>query len=75
MNTIPHMETIKKTAGLFNVSEYFIRKKVLNGEVSAIRTGRKYLVNVDKFAEYLNSSTIKQRDTEDNGCIKPVSLK
>lgn len=55
---IPQMETIKKTAEIFGLPEYFVRKKVLSGEVVAVKAGRKFLVNVDKFAEYLNTHTL-----------------
>lgn len=54
---IPQMATIKNTAKLFGLSEYFIRQKVLCGEIVSVKTGNKYLVNVDKFAEYLNTHT------------------
>lgn len=54
---IPRMATIRDTAKLFGLPEYFIRRKVLSGEIVAVSTGRKYLVNVDRFAEYLNTHT------------------
>ena len=56
---IPHMETIRKTAEIFGLPVHFVRTKVSSGEVVAVRAGRRFLVNVDKFAEYLNSSTIQ----------------
>lgn len=54
--TVPRMETIKNTAKLFGLSEHLVRQKVLSGEVVAIKAGRRYLVNVDKFTEYLNTN-------------------
>ncbi len=59
---VPRLETIKKTAELCGLPEYFVRQKVNNGEVVAITAGRKKLVNVDKFIEYLNNATIKPTD-------------
>lgn len=56
--TVPRMETIDTTAKLFGLPKHLVRSKVLSGEVVAIQVGRKYLVNVDKFAEYLNTSTV-----------------
>ena len=56
---IPRMETIKKTAELFGLPVHFVRSKVSSGEVVAVRAGKRFLVNVDKFAEYLNSSTVQ----------------
>ena len=58
-NNIPHMETIKRTAEIFGLPVHFIRCKVASGEVVAVRAGRKFLVNVDRFAEYLNTSTVQ----------------
>lgn len=74
-NNIPHMETIKNTAKITGLPEHFIRQKVLSGEIVAVQAGRKYLVNIDKFAEYLNSNTISSAPEliVSNG-IKPVPV-
>lgn len=70
---IPHMETIKKTAKLFGLAEYFVRQKVLSGEIVAVKAGCKYLVNVDKFAEYLNTHTEGAGEQDTGACgIKPI---
>ena len=53
------MEGIRKTAELFGLPVHFVRTKVASGEVVAVRAGRRFLVNVDKFAEYLNTSTVQ----------------
>lgn len=55
---IPRMETIKKTAEIFGLPVHFVRTKVSSGEVVAVRAGRRFLVNVDKFAEYLNTNIL-----------------
>lgn len=70
---IPRMETIKRTAELFGLPVHFVRTKVASGEVVAVRAGKRFLVNVDKFAEYLNSSTICAQSLP-NGKIKPINL-
>ena len=70
--SIPRMETIKETAKLFNLPEYFVRQKVSCGEVVAVKAGKKYLVNVDRFAEYLNNTTIQQ---ETEPVITPIPVK
>ena len=73
---IPHMENIKNTAELLHLPTNFIREKVLTGEIVAVRAGRRYLVNVDKLIEYLNTHTIDpgiEPDEEtDNYGIHPV---
>ena len=71
---VPRMETIKTTAALFNLPVHFIRQKVTSGEIVAVRAGRRFLVNVDKLAEYLNSSKVKPEtdETASSGRIKPI---
>ncbi|MCH5348672.1 MAG: hypothetical protein J1E40_05065 [Oscillospiraceae bacterium] len=77
--SIPRMETIKNTAKLFGLPEHLVRQKVLSGEVVAISAGRRYLVNVDKFAEYLNSNTIStsadQEESTEYTAIRPIPVK
>ena len=67
----PRMETIAKTAKLLGVAEHFVRKKVLDGEIIAIKAGNRYLVNVDKFVEYLNTSRVaadqSRKGDDENG--------
>lgn len=76
---IPRMETIKKTAELFGLPVHFVRSKVSSGEVVAVRAGKRFLVNVDKFAEYLNSSTVQPsgapEQTKAAARITPIPLK
>ena len=75
---IPRMETIKRTAELFGLPVHFVRTKVSSGEVVAVRAGRRFLVNVDKFAEYLNTSTIQPEsgaDLDNSARVAPISLK
>ena len=69
---IPRMETIKKTAELFGLPVHFVRSKVSSGEVVAVRAGKRFLVNVDKFAEYLNTSTIKQESASEDCRVKRI---
>lgn len=73
--SIPHMATINETAQMFGISSYFVRKLVRSGKVIAVKTGRKYLVNVDKFADYLNSCTVRTDDPQEitGSAIKPIS--
>ena len=75
---IPHMETIRKTAKIFGLPVHFVRTKVSSGELIAVRAGRRFLVNVDKFAEYLNTSTVQPEsgaDLDNSARITPISLK
>lgn len=65
-NKIPHMETIKATAELLNLPVFFVRQKVLSGEIVAVKAGKKYLVNVDYLIEYLNTSFIREGAEQDS---------
>ena len=77
--TVPRMETIKNTAKIFGLPEYLVRQKVLSGEVVAISSGRRYLVNVDRFAEYLNTNKLPAPDEQDEPAeqtgIRPIPVK
>ena len=74
--SIPTMKTIDETAVLFGLPKHWVRQKVLNGEIVAVRSGKRYLVNVDKLIEYLNSNTLKPAESAASyGGIKPVSVK
>lgn len=51
---IPEMITIKETASRTGLSYEFIRKLCLNNEIVFVKTGTRYLVNFNKFIDYLN---------------------
>ncbi len=70
---VPRMRSIKETAELFGLPLHFIRQKVNNGEIVAVRAGRRFLVNIDKLAEYLDTCTISQESN--SGKIQPISLR
>lgn len=77
IRNIPQMETIKNTAKLFGLPEHFIRQKAISGEIVSVKAGCKYLINVDKLADYLNTHTEQpMEDTEmTHSFIKPVPVK
>jgi len=52
---IPEMLTIKETAERFGMSQYSIRKLVQQRKIAFIHPTSKYLINADRFYEYLNS--------------------
>lgn len=72
-NQIPQMKTIKQTAELFGVSQYFARKLAASGRIKAVRAAGRILVNCDKFAEYLNSAALcDEGTTAAADCIRPL---
>lgn len=61
---VPKMATIKETAKIFNLPEYFVRQLVKNGQIVAIKSGRKTFVNLNKFAERMNAGNISVVEEE-----------
>lgn len=54
-NLIPKMVTIKEAAKATGLAEYHIRQLCINNEITAVKTGKKYLINLDRFVDYLNT--------------------
>ena len=54
MNEVPIMLTIKETAERSGLPYSAIRKKCLCDEITYIKTGRKFLINWNRFLDYLN---------------------
>lgn len=61
---VPKMATIKETAKIFNLPEYFVRQLVKNGQIVAVQSGRKTFINLNKFAEKLNVGNISADEKE-----------
>ena len=74
VDEVPDMATIKETAEIFKLPEYFVRQLVKSGKVIAIKSGRKIFVNVGKFAELLNTNMINadENQNELSFGIKPI---
>ena len=51
----PRMMTIKAAATETGLSQYFVRQLCLQKKIIHVRTGAKYLVNVDRLIDYLNA--------------------
>lgn len=54
IEVIPEMLTLEQTSKRSGLSYDLLRKKCLNNEIVHIRSGRKFLVNWNKFVDYLN---------------------
>lgn len=52
---VPTMLPIKETAKITGVAEYYIRQLVAGNEICFVKAGKKYLINLEKFVEYLNT--------------------
>lgn len=51
---VPRMEPIRTAAAESGLSYDAIRKLCLQGKITYIRSGSKYLINMDRFADFLN---------------------
>jgi len=54
ISMIPTMLTIRETSNRTGVSYDAIRKLCLQDKIVYIRAGKKYLINFEKFCEFLN---------------------
>ena len=51
---VPTMLGIKETARQTGLAEHFIRQLCIQGKIIHVKCGKKYLVNLEKFIDYLN---------------------
>lgn len=52
---IPEMKTISEASKIVGLTKYHIRQLVLQGKVKFVRSGVKYLLNMDSLITYLNN--------------------
>lgn len=74
---LPRMRTIRALAkecrenGL-DITEHFIRKLCLEGKICFVKAGSKYLVNYDRFIDYLNGELMLPEPEPERGVIRPI---
>ena len=51
----PKMLTIREVPERTGISQFHIRRLLKDKQITHIRAGKKYLINFDKFIEYLNN--------------------
>ena len=52
---MPIFKTINETAEMTGLAKYHLRKLVLTGRIKYIKTGKKYLLQLDSLFEYLKT--------------------
>ena len=52
---LPRMKTIKEMVDLTGLPYTFFRGLCVQNKIVYIKTGKKYLINYDRFIDYLNS--------------------
>lgn len=65
MATLPKMATIAQCAAETGLSYDCIRKLCLQKKIVHIRSGTKYLINVDRLNDYLNGEQEETENTPD----------
>ena len=51
---IPRMIGIDDAAEMFGLTRYFVRQLCLQKRIVFVKAGKKYLVNAERLADYLN---------------------
>jgi len=54
MTNIPTMLTINETAERIGLAQHFIRQLCLQNKICYVKAGNKYIINWERFLEYLN---------------------
>ncbi len=70
----PQMHTINETAQILGLAKYYIRQLVLQNKISYVRSGKKYLINLDKAIDYLNTGDNKNTSFTSTNKIKRVGV-
>ena len=52
---LPRMKSLKEMVELTGFSYHFLRNLCLQNKIVHVKTGKKYLINYDRFIDYLNS--------------------
>lgn len=70
---IPEMKTISEASKIVGLAKYHIRKLVLQGKVKFVRSGVKYLLNMDSLINYLNNGD--DATVSDSNSIRNITEK
>lgn len=70
---IPHLKTISEASKIVGLTKYHVRKLVLQDKIKYVRSGVKYLVNVDSLINYLNNGD--NATVPDSNSTKNIILK
>ena len=73
---MPTMLTIKETAQKSKLAEHYIRQLVAEEKITFVRAGKKYLINYEKFIDFLNKGEcLHEKETRTSAGIRKVDLK
>lgn len=69
---MPEMKKINQAAEIAGLSKYFVRQLVLQQKIKYVKTGKKYLVNIESLIEYLNNGDSQDDEKELTQRIRKV---
>jgi hypothetical protein len=64
------MLTINETADKAGLARHFVRQLVLNNSIVHVKAGCKFLINWERFVDYLNSGEPAKQEHHDYGKIR-----
>lgn len=65
METVPRMLTIQQAADETGISYGCIRRWCMENRIIFVRSGKKYLVNMDKLKDYLNGNCVEKGEQDE----------
>ena len=70
------MKTINEVSEIVGLKKYHLRQLVLQNKVKFIKSGKKYLINLDSLIEYLNNGEVQPEieKKENTNKIRKVGL-
>ena len=71
---LPQMLTINEAAKEAGLKTYFVRQLVLQNKIKYVKSGRKYLINLNSLIGFLNAGENKPASNTGNEKIRKVSL-
>lgn len=69
---IPCMITINEAAQIVKLAKYHIRQLVLQDKVKYVKSGRKYLLNLDSLVNYLKNGDTEERKENNEKNIRRI---
>ena len=68
----PQMRTINEIASDFGLARHFVRQAVLSGKVVHVKAGKKFLVNAERFSDWLNNGEQSELTKPECGTIRKL---
>lgn len=69
---IPCMITINEAAQIVKLAKYHIRQLVLQGKVKYVKSGKKFLLNLDSLINYLKNGDTEERKENNEKNIRRI---